>query len=418
MSNSYESDSEYSSADNSPKQSAQQEPQPPPPLNLVPKSPFLVATSKDDPAMSPIVQWATYDSTHTFKYDKFSLLEKIKLFDIISKYFIYCNTVDKKTFELFVGTSNNQFKNIIYCLFLWGGKPEWKEKTYKRMNYPLFLNEYFAYIKTVSSSEKDSFDVNTIMKPLHYNSNRNILRDNRNKIFHNILTKYVDEFGTDYDITKIQDFGISIYVKEMNMNPEKITKYTITAIFKKFTQYVAGLTEDEFPEIKKIHNSPGFLFPREFYTMVDVVSKPTIKESVKNRKRKEVELLNIQPSEKRPKIDNLATSAKTLVSFMKNISKEAESKQDIALIKMLIEKNSKESIAEAVVVQEPMAQASVPKKKDFIKTLPFYVFKILKEKGGVDLAGFIKPVKLTSEEELSINSTEILLSLYENGLII
>jgi hypothetical protein len=69
MSNSYESDSEteYSSADNSPKQSAQQEPQPPPPLNLVPKSPFLVVASKDDPAMSPIIPWATYDSTHTFR---------------------------------------------------------------------------------------------------------------------------------------------------------------------------------------------------------------------------------------------------------------------------------------------------------------------------------------------------------------
>ena len=215
----------------------------------------------------------------------------------------------------------------------------------------------------------------------------------------------------------------------MGMNQAKVTKYGITAIFKKFTQYVAGLTEDEFPEIKKIHNSPGFLFPREFYTMVDVVSKPTIKESVKNRKRKEVELLNIQPSEKRHKIDNLATSAKTLVSFMKNISKEAESKQDIAQIKMLIEKNSKDEemvqepaaqkpVFQVPVFQAPVVQAPVPNKKDFIKTLPFLVFKILKEKGGVDLSGFIKPVELTSEEELSINSTEILLSLYENGLII
>jgi len=324
------------------------------------------------------------------------------------------------------------------------------------MNYPLFLKEYFDYIKKVPSSEKDSFDVNTIMKPLYYNSNRSVLRDNRNKIFLNILTKYFEKFGDDYDISKIQDFGISIYVKEMNMNPEKITKYTITAIFKKFTQYVAGLTEDEFPEIKKIHNSPGFQFPREFYTLVDVVAKPTIQESVKNRKRKEAEILNIQPSEKRPKIDNLATSAKTLVSFMKNISKEAESKQDIALIKMLIEKNSKDEemvqvavtqapvvqvpvvqvpVVQAPVVQAPVAQvpvaqvpvvqvpvvqaqAPVPNKKDFIKTLPFPVFKILKEKGCVDFSGFIKPVKLTSEEELSINSTEILLSLYENGLII
>jgi hypothetical protein len=155
--------------------------------------------------------------------------------------------------------------------------------------------------------------------------------------------------------------------------------------------------------------------------LVDVVAKPTIQESVKNRKRKEAEILNIQPSEKRPKIDKLATSAQMLVTFMKNISKEAESKQDIDLIKMLSEQNSKdEEMVQEPVAQAPVAQvqAPVPNKKDFIKTLPFPVFKILKEKGGVDFSGFIKPVKLTSEEELSINSTEILLSLYENGLII
>jgi hypothetical protein len=414
MSNTYESDSdtEYSSADSSPKQqSAQQEPQPPPPLNLVPKSPFITTASKDDPAMSPIVPWATYDSTHTFKYDEFPILEKIKLFNVISKYFIYCNTVDKKTFELFVGTSNNQFKNIIYCLFLWGGKSEWKEKTYKRMNYPLFLKEYFSYIKTVSSSEKDSFDVNTIMNPLHYNSNRNVMRDNRNKIFHNILTKYYEKFGEDYNINKIQDFGISIYLKEMGKSQEKVTKYTITAIFKKFTQYVAGLTEDEFPDIKKIHNSPGFHFPREFYTMVDVVP---VKDSSKKRQRKEVEHMNIKPLEKRSRTEKLVTSAQMLVSFRKNISKEEDSKEDITLIKKLIE----ESSVQGPVTQSPVLHAPEEKKKDFIKTLPFPVFKILKDNGGVDLSGFIKPVKLTSEQELSINSTEILISLYENGLII
>lgn len=424
MSNTYESDSdtEYSSAGNSPKQQTTQEPQPPPPLNFVPKSPFNTATVKEEPAMSPIAQWATYDSTHTFKYEKFSIPEKIKLFNIVSKYFIYCNTVDKTTFPHFVGTTNNQLKNICYCLFIWGGKPEWAQTTYKRINYALFLNEYFSYIKSVSPSEKDSFDVNVIMKPLHYNSNRNVLRDNRNKIFHNILTKYYEKFGEDYDNNKIQDFGISIYLKEMGMSHEKVSKIKISYIFKQFTQYVAGLTEDEFSDIKKIHNSPGFHFPREFYTMVDVV-QPTITESVKKRKRKEVEQLNIKPVEKRSRTENLMSSARMLQSFRKSISNDEESKQDIALIKKLIEESDEEleaqaPVAQAPVTQAPVAQAPTDNKKDFIKTLPFAVFKILKDNGGVDLSGFIKPLKLTSEQELSINSTEILISLYENGLII
>ena len=54
--------------------------------------------------------------------------------------------------------------------------------------------------------------------------------------------------------------------------------------------------------------------------------------------------------------------------------------------------------------------------KDFIKTLPSNIFVLLKSKGCVNYSGFIKPIKLTSEEELEIN-TDILMSLYEKGII-
>jgi hypothetical protein len=332
-----------------------------------------------------------------------------------------------------VGTNNAQFRNICYCLFVWGGKSEWAQTTYKRINYPLFLKEYFSYIKTVAPSEEDSFQVNLIMEPLHYNSNRFVLRDNRNKIFHNILTKYYEKFGDDYDIDKVQDFGINIYLAGMGMGQEKVNKTKITNIFKQFTQYVAGLTEEEFPDIKKIHNSSGFQFPREFYTLVDVNPSTTVKEVTKKRTRKEVEQLNIQPAEKRSKTrKGVSETAHLLASFMKNVYNKSEAEQDISLIKKIIKESSEkeqmvqEPVAEpsavaqaSVVTQVPtVAQASVPNKKDFIKTLPFPVFKILKDNGGVDLSGFIKPIKLTSEQELSINSTEILISLYENGLII
>jgi hypothetical protein len=396
------SNTEPSSAENSPRQHAVP--------NLVPKPPFDVADSKDESTTSPVTKWATYDSSHTFKYEKFSLLEKINLFTIISKYYMYCNTVDKKSFELFVGTSNDQFKNIIYSLFVWGGKPEWKEKTHLRINYTLFLNEYFSYIKSVSPSEKDSFDVNTIMKPLEYNSNRKINRDKRNKIFHGILIKYYEKFGTEYNIANFEELGLNIYMKEMGVSSEKINKPKISYIFNQFTRYIAGLTEDEFPNIKKIHNSSCFHFPREFYTMVDVIPKPASDDSEKKRKRTEVERINILPEEKRNKTIKVESGEVDMfVSFMENISKNTE--DDISLIRKNTEEKEKE---EKKLEPIPSSDSKI----DFIKTLPFPVFKILRDKGGVSLSGFIKSVSLTSEEEVSINSTEILISLYENGLII
>jgi hypothetical protein len=57
------------------------------------------------------------------------------------------------------------------------------------------------------------------------------------------------------------------------------------------------------------------------------------------------------------------------------------------------------------------------KKLEFIKTLPIGIFQMLKGKGGLDYSGFIKTVKLTTEEECIINNTEIIFNLYDNGLI-
>lgn len=57
------------------------------------------------------------------------------------------------------------------------------------------------------------------------------------------------------------------------------------------------------------------------------------------------------------------------------------------------------------------------KKLTFIKSIPIGIFQILRQKGGIDYSGFIKTVKLTTEEESSINNTKNLINLYDNGLI-
>ena len=57
-------------------------------------------------------------------------------------------------------------------------------------------------------------------------------------------------------------------------------------------------------------------------------------------------------------------------------------------------------------------------KIEFIKSLPIDIFHLLRKNGCINYAGFIKAVKLTSEEELAINNTEMLFNLNENGFIL
>ena len=418
MSNKYESDSE---TEDSPMHVANPQPKdvvPPPPLNLVANSPLVMPIDQAVREMSPLVaaspveEWANFDSTKEFYYKKFSSDDKKELWNVTSKYYIYCNFVDKTSFPTFVGTSNQQIKNIVSCLLIWGGGKEWSKKFKERINYTQFFREYYSYIATVDPSEKDSFQVNKIMKTVNYNSH-SYLKYTRDKIFHNILTKYYEKYGSDYNLEKVQEFGAPIYMEEMGI--DEMPPLKISYIFKQFTQYVAGLTEADFPEIKKIHNSSGFEFPREFWTSIDNIVKKDDKEDKddsKKRKRTEVEILNIKPETKRSRKGRISKGdIITLTNFLESISKDTF--EDVFKLRELQEAKDKETHPAA----QPVPELNIDRKKSFIKTLPFTVYKILKDKGGVDLSGFIKVVQLTTEEEKLINSVEILYSLYENGLI-
>jgi len=59
-----------------------------------------------------------------------------------------------------------------------------------------------------------------------------------------------------------------------------------------------------------------------------------------------------------------------------------------------------------------------PDKIEFIKSLPINVFHLLRKNGCINYTGFVKTVKLTSEEEIAINNTEMLFNLNENGFIL
>jgi hypothetical protein len=247
---------------------------------------------------------------------------------------------------------------------------------------------------------------------------REQLLDERDKVFYEILTKYYNKYGPHWNLEKIELFGTDIILKA----PEKLKfPVKIKNTFKLFHQYVAGLNEEDFPNIKKIHTSPNFTFPRHYWTS-EYIDKPIISDSKasskesfevnkepiktvssnnedkKSRKRKRTELTSL-------KIEETITLGK----FMNKISKDTS--EDLLKIRKIIEQKDKED------KEDKLKKPIVDRQKYFIMNLPFNIFMMLMSKGGVDLTGFIKAVKLTDEDYKSINNTKLLMSLYDHSLI-
>ena len=94
---------------------------------------------------------------------------------------------------------------------------------------------------------------------------------------------------------------------------------------------------------------------------------------------------------------------------MRKISNDTS--DDILRIRKIIEQKDREE------KEDKLKKPIVDIKKHFIMNLPFSIFMILKSKGGVDLSGFIKAVKLSDEDYSAINNTKIIMSLYDHSLI-
>ena len=88
-----------------------------------------------------------------------------------------------------------------------------------------------------------------------------------------------------------------------------------------------------------------------------------------------------------------------------------DTSDDILRIRKIIEQKDKEE------KEDKLKKPIVDRQKYFIMNLPFNIFMMLMSKGGVDLTGFIKAVKLTDEDYKIINNTKLLMSLYDHSLI-
>jgi len=265
---------------------------------------------------------------------------------------------------------------------------------------------------------------------------REQLLDERDKVFYEILTKYYNKYGPHWNLEKIELFGTDIILKA----PEKLKfPVKIKNTFKLFHQYVAGLNEEDFPNIKKIHTLPEFTFPRHYWTS-EYINKPIISDSkISGKESFEVasskESSNIvnqqaftinskesiktitsnnedKKSRKRKRPERTTLSKEetiTLAKFMNKISKDTS--EDILKIRKIVEQKDKEE------KEDKLKKPIVDKQKYFIMNLPFNIFMILKNKGGVDLSGFVKAVKLTDEDYSIINNTKLIMSLYDHSLI-
>ena len=85
---------------------------------------------------------------------------------------------------------------------------------------------------------------------------------------------------------------------------------------------------------------------------------------------------------------------------MKKIANDTS--DDILRIRKIIEQKDKEE------KEDKLKKPIVDRQKYFIMNLPFNIFMMLMSKGGVDLTGFIKAVKLTDEDYKIINNLNII----------
>jgi len=380
--------------------------------------------------------WPIYDSSHTFKYSNFSIIEKQKLFKIVSRYYIYCNQVDTKAIPQFVGVNKKIFLSIVNYLFLYCSNPVWIKKFKIRINNILFLKEYFNYLNNVLDEKDDSFLINKIFKEELSKSIKSLTKLQIQKLFLDILKEYDTIYNDKYDLEKIKTIAYRIIEEDLKLDKPSYQK--INKLLKDFNKYIASLTEKDFKNIHKIRNLDGYKYPKCYTIELDTDNEDSNKKEIpilsKKRNREVTENIDYSNSltnRKKSKDINIISN------FLNNISKDTYS--DIVFLRKLTEE--KDKLSKEIIIENESDKTIISKptivvdtlesekcydnksekyndnKKEFIKTLPSHVFVLLKSKGCINYSGFIKSITLNSDEELTIN-TDILMNLYDRGFII
>lgn len=326
---------------------------------------------------SEIVSWPTFE-TNVFSYSKFSIGNKLRLFKLVSQYWVYCNLKDTKTLYKAVGVSNEVIKDILHYILCISSK-KWENQFTKRVNFQQFRTEYFQYINDTENVNEDT-DNNSVIVRDKFNdvnkyTNLNIIQK-QNDIFMNILDSWISLKTNIYSKNEMKNIIIKILTTEFNNNGAKIMDSIllkkVDSLLKKFNTFIAS---SDFENANLLKNSQGWIYPKMYWVATNTG----------NDSGEKLE----QTSKKRNHVDISYTETDSEIEFIEEKKMKIDKQPEVDMTKL----------------------------SEFIDNLPSKMFLLLVYKDAINIKGEIKnKVNLSDEEKMSVSS-EIIQGLIHFGII-
>lgn len=341
-------------------------------------------------------EWPMFIS-ETFHFATMSITNKLNLFKLVCRYWVYCNITDINSLPKAVGNNKEAIKQILYYLFIgWYRKDDsqlksdWLVKFKKSITLVNFYNEFFRYVNDINNV----FDVDAIQVRNAFTPGKN--KDSTNDLYLKVLNVWIEK---KYQFFSKED--IVLIIKELIPSLDKLK---INTHIKKFINFVAGCGED-VPNAIKMKKTPRWKWPNDFMVSCDtydvnvkidgqnvLIPKDDVGAGSK-RKRTQVQHFNQELEIKKPRK-----------------SKHDEDSEDAASVLSGFKYN------EPFIVDYKDDNSSklpvINSHQQFIESLPTRIILMLVKNGAISLdMKFIKTIKLSSDDEKIVGSTEILTKL-------
>lgn len=352
-------------------------------------------------------EWPKFISP-TFNFAMMSIANKLNLFKLVCRYWVYCNITDTKSLPKAIGNNKESIKQILYYLFLgWYrkddliAKSDWLIKFKKNINLIHFYNEFFKYVNDTNNV----FDEDAIKVRNAYASGNN--NDSPYDLYFKVLNKWIEN---DYKYFSKED--IILIFKELI---PKLDKQKMNSHIKKFINFIAGCSDD-IPNAIKMKKTSRWKWPNEFMVSCDtydinvnidgqnvLIPKDDVGVGSK-RKRIQVQHFNQEVETKKSRKSKDDEDAASCLSDIK---------YGEAFLVDYVDDKSK-----YIVKEEAPKENVINYQIQFIESLPTRVVLMLVKNGALSLEmKFIKTIKLSSDEEKIVGSTEILTKLGKCGII-
>jgi len=383
-------------------------------------SPSSVEKDSDIENSELLEEWPKFISP-TFHFATMSITNKLNLFKLVCRYWVYCNITDINSLPKAVGNNKEAIKQILYYLFIgWYrnddslAKSDWLSKFKKNIILVNFYNEFFKYVNDTTNV----FDEDAVQVRNAFTQGKN--KDSMNDLYLKVLNMWIEK---DYKNFSKEDI-ISIFKQ---LIPD-LDKQKMSAYIKKFINFIAGCGED-VPNAIKMKKTPRWKWPTDFMVSCDtydvnvkidgenvLIPKDDVGVGSK-RKRTQVQLFNQQveiKKSRKSKYDN-------------NDSDDGDDADDEDDASMLYSVKYDEPFLVDYVDEVPISKkieeesSKLPENNShlkFIESLPTRIILMLVKNNAITLdMKFIKTIKLSSEDEKSVGNTEILTKLAKCGII-